>query len=214
VNTEEALDTALDSRRDAGFLQLVAQHLHDAREKLLALLAAGFHKLAHVKRNRRDRRNGSRGLPALRGFSHAQSVRDRRVDVQRLARDLELAIRREMLKRTHVVQPVGELDEDDTNVVDHGQDHLAQVFRLLFFPGGKIDLSDFGDAFDNVRDLLAEFLANIDGGDGGVFDRIVQKPGPRRRPGRASSPLRPTQFPKGERRKVRPKPESDLRVLE
>ncbi len=83
----------------------------------------------------------------------------------------------EVLERAHVVQAVGELDEDDADVVDHGQHHLAQVFGLLLFAGGEIDLADLGDALDDVRDLLAEFLADFDDGDRGVFDGIVQQAG-------------------------------------
>ena len=43
--------------------------------------------------------------------------------------------------------------------------------------GGEIDFADLGDAFDDVRDLLAEFLADVDDGDRGVFDGIVQQAG-------------------------------------
>ena len=82
-----------------------------------------------------------------------------------------------MLERAHVVQAVGELDEDDADVVDHGQHHLAQVFGLLLFAGGEVDFADLGDAFDDVGDLLAEFLADFDDRDRGVFDRIVQQAG-------------------------------------
>ena len=82
-----------------------------------------------------------------------------------------------MLQRAHVVQAVGELDEDDADVVDHGQHHLAQVLGLRFFAGREIDLADLGDAFDDVGDLLAEFLADFNGGDRGIFDRVVEQAG-------------------------------------
>ena len=81
------------------------------------------------------------------------------------SRDFLLPLGLEMLQRAHVVQAVGQLDEDDADVVHHGQHHLAQVFGLLLFARGEIDLADFGDAFDDVRDLLAEFLADVNNGD-------------------------------------------------
>ena len=83
----------------------------------------------------------------------------------------------EVLERAHVVQAIGQLDEHDADVVDHGEHHLAQVLGLLLFLGGEIDFADLGDAFDDVGDLLAEFLANVDDRDRGVFDRIVQQSG-------------------------------------
>ena len=82
-----------------------------------------------------------------------------------------------MFEGAHVVQAVGELDEDHADVVDHGQHHLADVLGLRFFAGGEIDSADLGDAFDDVRDLFAEFLGDFNGGDRGVFDGIVQQAG-------------------------------------
>ena len=92
-----------------------------------------------------------------------------------------------MLQRAHVVQAVRQFDEDDADVVHHGEHHLAEVFRLLLFPGGEIDLADLGDALDDVRDLFAELLADIDDGDRSVLDGIVQAGPPRWRPGPSSS---------------------------
>ena len=82
-----------------------------------------------------------------------------------------------MLQRAHVVQAVGQLDEHHADVIHHGQHHLAQVFGLLLFVGGEIDFADLGDAFDDVGHLLAEFLADVDDGDGGIFDGVVQQAG-------------------------------------
>jgi hypothetical protein len=66
-------------------------------------------------------------------LAHAQPVRDGSIDVEGLSRDFLLAIRVEMLERAHVVQPVRKFDQDDANVVDHGQHHLAEVLRLRLF---------------------------------------------------------------------------------
>ena len=89
-------------------------------------------------------------------------MRDGSVDVERLAGNFLLALGRQVLEGAHVVQAVGEFDEDDADVVDHGQHHLAEVFGLRFFAGGEVDLADLGDALDDVGDLLAEFLADFD----------------------------------------------------
>ena len=48
---------------------------------------------------------------------------------------------------------------------------------LLLFAGRKINLADLGDAFDDVRYLLAEFLANVDDRHRCVFDGVVQQAG-------------------------------------
>ena len=63
----------------------------------------------------------------------AEPVRERRVDVHRLARDALLRFGRHVLERPHVVEAVAELDEQDADVVRHGDDHLAEVLRLPVF---------------------------------------------------------------------------------
>ena len=102
---------------------------------------------------------------------------DGRVDFLGFARDLRLAVGRQMLQRAHVVQAVGQLDEHHADVVDHGQDHLADALGLGFFARGEIDFADLGDALDDVRDLLAEFPADVVDGERGVFDGVVQQAG-------------------------------------
>src|SRR5208337_5371908 len=97
-------------------------------------------------------------------LSHPQPVRDGRVDLQRLFGDLALAVGPEVFERAHVVQPVGEFDKHHADVIDHGQHHLAQVFRLRLFARGKVDLVDLGNAFDDVGNLLAKILADVDDG--------------------------------------------------
>ena len=104
-------------------------------------------------------------------------MRDGRVDVERLARDLLLPRRRQKFQRAHVVQAVGQFDEHDADVVHHGQHHLAHVLGLRLFRRGEVDLADLGDALDDVRDLLAELGLDLVDGDRGVFDRIVQQSG-------------------------------------
>ena len=83
----------------------------------------------------------------------------------------------QVLQGTHVVQPVGQLDEHDPHIAHHGQQHLAHVFGLAVFAVGELDFVDLGDAFDDVRDLLAEKPGDVVRGHRRVFDSIVQQAG-------------------------------------
>ncbi len=100
-----------------------------------------------------------------------------RVDIHGLAGDGLLALRFQMLEGAHVVQAVGQLDEDDAHVGHHGQQHLAHVLGLAVFAVGELDLVDLGDAFDDVRHLVAESGVDFLAGCGRVFDRIVEQAG-------------------------------------
>ena len=110
-------------------------------------------------------------------LAHAEAVGDRRVDVARLLRDLDAPLVRQMAERPHVVQAVGELHEDDADVVDHREQHLAEVLRLPLLARRERDGADLGHAFDDVRDLGAEEL--LDALDGGqrVLDDVVEQAG-------------------------------------
>ena len=60
-------------------------------------------------------------------------MRNRREDLHRFFRNTFALLGTQILKRAHVVQSIGKLDEHDAHVVNHRQQHLADVFRLLVF---------------------------------------------------------------------------------
>src|SRR5579862_3832102 len=162
VDAEEALNAAFHPRLDASLFQLVGDDLLHLAEKGLALLAAGVNGLLDLFIAERIEEAEAEILEFAADLSHAETVGDGSIDLQSLFGDFVLAVRLQMLERAHVVQAVGQFDKDDANVIDHRQHHLAQVFGLLLFAGGEVDLADFGDALDDVRDLFAKFLANVD----------------------------------------------------
>ena len=86
----------------------------------------------------------------------AEAVGDRRVDVERLARDALALRRRHRVERAHVVQAVGELDQDDAHVARHREQHLAEVLRLRVLARRELDLVELGHAVDQLGHRLAE----------------------------------------------------------
>ena len=83
---------------------------------------------------------------------HAQPVRDGGIDLHGLQGLLLLLGRRLILHGAHVVEPVGDLDEDHPDVLAHGDEHLPQVLHLLVFLGGVLDAGQLADAFHQVGD--------------------------------------------------------------
>ena len=116
-------------------------------------------------------------LELVLDLAHAEAVGDRRVDVARLLRDLHPALLGQVVERPHVVEAIGELDEDDADVVDHRQQHLAEVLRLALLARRELDRAELGDPFDDVGDVGAEQLPDPLDRRLGVLDDVVQQPG-------------------------------------
>jgi hypothetical protein len=73
------------------------------------------------------------------------------------------------------VQPVGELDENDTNVVRHRQHHLAEILRLLFLITPKCDFADLRHPIDQMHHILSELSFEFFRRCDRIFQGIVQQ---------------------------------------
>ena len=111
----------------------------------------------------------------------AQPVRERGVDLQRLARLQLLGVARQVADRPHVMEPVRELDQQHTDVPRHGDDHLADRLGLVCLLGLERHLVQLGDAVDDVRGLFAELLLDLLDRQRRVFDHVVEEGGHDRR---------------------------------
>ena len=107
-------------------------------------------------------------------------MRERRVDVERLLRDALLRVRLHVRQRPHVVRAVGQLHQDDPDVLGHRHQHLAEVLRLLLLDAdglGRLEGAELGDALDEVQHLLPEQLPDLLGLGERVLDGVVEEPG-------------------------------------
>ena len=103
-------------------------------------------------------------------------MRDRRVDLERLARLLDLLLLGHRVDRAHVVQAVGELDQDDPDVGGHRDHHLAVVLGLRLVARLEGDAGQLGDAVDERRRSprrSARATSSIEAD--GVLDGVVQQ---------------------------------------
>ena len=116
-------------------------------------------------------------LELVLDLAHAEAVCDRRVDVAGFLRDAKPSLFRQVVERAHVVHAVRELDEDDADVVHHREQHLAEVLRLPLFGRRKRNGADLRDAFDDVRHVRAEQLADALDGRQRVLDHVVEQAG-------------------------------------
>ena len=159
VDRVEVLGAAGDLGLDPELVELLGQVLAGLVDVALALGALlGDQALDLVVLARVQRLEGEvLELPLDR--VDAEPVGDRRVDVERLARLLDLLLLRHRGDRAHVVQAVGELDQDDPDVRGHRDHHLAVVLGLRLVARLEGQPGELGDAVDQAGDLLAERLA-------------------------------------------------------
>ena len=158
-------------------VQLSPEHLARAVDVLLPLGAAlVHHRLDLGVLAGMERLEGEVLELPLDGVD-AEAVGERRVDLEGLARLLELLLLAQVLDRPHVVEAVGELDQDDAMVLGHRHDHLAVVLGLGLLAALEVDSRQLGDAFDEPRHLVAELVAHLLDGRVGVLDDVVKDPG-------------------------------------
>ncbi len=114
-------------------------------------------------------------LQLLFDLLHPEPVGQRCIDVQRLLGDAPLLLARHGCDRAHVVQPVGELDDQDPQVLGHRHQHLAHRRGLLGLAGVELQSLQLGHAVHDLGDLGAERAFHVGDGDLGVLDGIVQQ---------------------------------------
>ena len=131
VDRPEALDAAVDrDDRNLRLLELRLELRAQLVDQPLGRRALGFDLLPQRLVGRGLEVAERQLLELVLELAHAEPVRDRRVDVARLLRDPRAPLLGQVVQRPHVVQPVGELDEDDADVVHHRQEHLAEALGL------------------------------------------------------------------------------------
>ena len=105
----------------------------------------------------------------------SQPAGDRGVDIQGLLGNFDLVFLRQILEGAHVVEPVGQLDDDDADVLGHGQEHLPEVLGLLLLVGGQGHLADLGKTVHQRGDLRTEEVADLLRSGESIFHRVVEE---------------------------------------
>ena len=107
----------------------------------------------------------------------AEAVGDGRVDFQGFVRNALLLRGLHRFQRAHVVQPVGQLDQDHAHIARHGEQHLAEIFCLGMGLRLEFDLVQLGNAVYQFGDLFAELRADFLAGGCCVLHHVMQQRG-------------------------------------
>ena len=109
--------------------------------------------------------------------AHAQAVGQGRVHVHSLACLKQATVLAQGGERAHIMQAVGEFDDDNADVLGHGEEHLAQRERLFLVHAVDFDVGELGHAIDELGHRIAKQAGNISKRGLGILDGIVQQRG-------------------------------------
>ncbi len=172
VALDAEADLGLDAVLAQGLGQLVADALGGllAELQLLGDLAVQLGELVRVEVVEGE------VLEVPLDPRHPQAVGDGGVDLERLARDPPPRLGRQVVERLHVVQAVGELDDDHPDVLGRGQDHLAEGLGLRLVVPHVGVAADLGHPVDQLGELGPEGrLQHLAGGER-VLQDVVEEP--------------------------------------
>ena len=110
-------------------------------------------------------------------LENTEPIRNRRVDVHGFLGDAATLMGWHRIEGTHVVQAIGELDQDHPQVLGHCHGHLLKVFGLGFGPRAEVDLVQLANAIDQFGDFIAELGGELFLERGRIFDDVVQDRG-------------------------------------
>ena len=114
-------------------------------------------------------------LQLLAHILHTHASGERGIDIHGLLGDAHPLFRRHRAEGAHIVEPVGELDQENADVIGDRQQELAEILRLGGLLRNEIEALELGEAFDELADLRAEELVDLLARGVGVLDRVVQQ---------------------------------------
>ena len=170
-----ALAAAADFGRDAAVGELFGELLLDLGDPVLAARGERVEPLGDDLVSVGIEFAEGQILKLLAHLLHAHAAGERRIDVERLLRRHAAGLGRPIFQRAHVVQPVGELDQQHADVVGDGEQKLTQVFRLLRFLGDEIELFQLGQSLDQNADVVTEQALDLGTGGVGILDGVVEE---------------------------------------
>ena len=121
------LDASVHFAFDAGLMDVTPDLDRDLLNIVLALTLALLHLRGQIIIYVRIKIFERKIVEFDLDLGNTEAVGDRRIDIQCLLGDPLLFLGRHELKRAHIVQTVCQLDQNDTDVLCHGQKHLTQI---------------------------------------------------------------------------------------
>jgi hypothetical protein len=159
------------------FFQAQFNLVADLVQQLLAITGCIFHRRLDAAGPHRVENGEAQVFEFHPYIVHAQAQGNWRVNIQGLPGDATALFRTQHVQRAHVVQAVGELDQDNADILGHGKRHFLEVFGLRFGAGGKVDLGKLADTVNQFGNRIAELPGERLLANAGILNDVVQERG-------------------------------------
>ncbi len=130
INAVQVLLTAEHVRDDALLAQVAPDAILDFVDDLLAIPTNPLHLLPDHAVAQRVQRRETELLQFETDLIDAETLRDRRIDLERFPRDTPSFLEAQRAERAHVMETIRKFHEDDANVVGHRHQHALKITRL------------------------------------------------------------------------------------
>ena len=177
VDGEQVLLAATDLMLDSCLFQTTADFALDGVDDLAAIATGAAHRFAqHAGSHGIERLEAQLFQFVLHGVN-TEAVGDGGEDFEGFPGDAAAFVRSQRAQGTHIVGAVGQLDQNDPDILGHCHHHLAEVLGLRLFAIAKFQLVELGDPGHQFCNRIAKLFGQIGLGDRGVFDDVVQHGG-------------------------------------
>ena len=174
IDTEEMLRSAVNLAFDAGFIHFLLQVFYDILHEFVPFFFFPFDLCCQIKECVRVQIFEAQVFHFGTNLGNTQSVGQGRIDIQGFLSLFFLFLRLHIVQGAHIVQPVRQFDQNYTDILCHGKEHLTVVFCLRFFLRRIGQFPQFCDAVYQCRDLFAEQIGDIFIAVFCVLDDIMQ----------------------------------------
>ena len=180
IDAVEILGTALNLTLDADSVQLLSQGLHGIVDHVLPFFPFRLDLFHQIVIQFRVTITKGHVLQFPFNGIDTQPVGQRRVDFQGLLGDGLLLMNRHVFHGPHIVESVRQLDDNYTDILSHGQEHLTIVFNLTFFLGNIFDFAQLGHSVNQHGHLRPKHFLQLLKSGIRILHHIVQKSGSQR----------------------------------
>jgi len=175
VNGGQILLPPAHLARNAGFGELLREHALHLLDIALALLMAAMQGIFELGRGGGMQPAEGAVFELALHPMNAEAIRQRHINIAGLLGDAAGLFLIQVMQRAHIVQSVGQLDQQNADILGHGHQHFAEVLRLPRTRRAEFHLRDFREPLDQKSHLCAKQRLQFLRRGQRVFHGVVQQ---------------------------------------